>query len=90
MRLDAAWHEDGLSFAVLPLMFATIKVIAVAHSYADGAAVEAEAKVRGRRCRAAQRALRVQRWRCRLGPTTQPAVRRAPCACAVVQSAACD
>ncbi|KAL4433765.1 hypothetical protein ABPG75_000206 [Micractinium tetrahymenae] len=45
MRWDTAWHEDGLSFAILPLMFATCKLIAVAHSYADGAAGDAKSRL---------------------------------------------
>lgn len=42
MKYDTAWHEGGLSYAILPLMFATCKLIAAAHSYADRAFVDAK------------------------------------------------
>ncbi|KAL4450709.1 hypothetical protein ABPG77_001065 [Micractinium sp. CCAP 211/92] len=45
MKYDAAWHEGGLSYAILPLMFATCKLIAAAHSYADGAFVDAKGQL---------------------------------------------
>lgn len=44
MKYDPAWDDDGLSYAILPLMFATCKLIAVAHSYADGAGVDAKVR----------------------------------------------